>query len=159
LNYTIVINGIKSLLYNIGAKSIGDIAEQLETEASKKNQIFCNENNGRFCDRLRWLSQRVSLALPREDDDHEGSIHESPLELVELEDIIRVLARDFSIGDCDAIDEKVAILRENSSCDEYDEYDKYGKLICDIIKAAEIMEYEDGARLCKEVIKGEFCGK
>jgi CheY-like chemotaxis protein len=63
-NYRIVINGVKSLLYNIGAKACGDMASELEKAAAEKNEKFCNEKNDAFAESLKWLSQRVALALP-----------------------------------------------------------------------------------------------
>lgn len=63
-NYHIVINGIKSLLYSVGAKACGDMASQLEKAIEEKNIEYCRSKNGAFAESLSWLSQRIALALP-----------------------------------------------------------------------------------------------
>jgi signal transduction histidine kinase/response regulator of citrate/malate metabolism len=142
VNYIIVINGAKSLLYNIGAKSYGDMAARLEDAAGDKNIVYCNEKNDTFCKSLRWLSQRVSLALPQEKKaaltENGGNLHES----AKLVGVMRELSSAFLIGDCDAIDEKLTLLKELSSGGEHN------KVIADIIREAGVMEYGKAAELC-----------
>jgi len=63
-NYRIVINGLKNLLYSVGAKSCGDSAAQLEKAAEDGDLDFCTGKHKDFAESLNWLSQRIGLAMP-----------------------------------------------------------------------------------------------
>ena len=148
VNYIIVINGVKSLLYSIGAKSSAEMASQLEKAATDKNEKFCLEKNSAFCENLRWLSQRVSLALPHESgEEDEESGDELQGESAGFTEIMQKLSLAFSIGDCDTIDRYVAALKDRSFGEKYDE------AVSDIFKETEIMEYEKAAELSRKILE------
>jgi signal transduction histidine kinase/CheY-like chemotaxis protein len=146
MNYIIVINGAKSLLYNIGAKACGDMAARLERAAAGRDDTFCNEQNDRFGEYLKWLSQRVSLALPQQSEINSASNRESISEIVKLAGIMHDLSFDYSIGDCVSIDKRMAVLKEASFGSDYNE------IISEIISETEAMEYEKAAKLCKKIL-------
>ncbi|MCL1824149.1 MAG: ATP-binding protein [Oscillospiraceae bacterium] len=68
-DYIIIVNGIKNLLYNIGAKTCGDLAAQLERDAAGNKVESCKAKTGRFCENMKWLAQRIKLALPPEENE------------------------------------------------------------------------------------------
>jgi len=146
VNYIIVVNGAKSLLYNIGAKACGDMAARLEKAATAKDYEFCLEQNERFCEHLRWLSQRVTLALPHQDSTTPAENRESAGEIVKLAGIMHDLSFDYSIGDCVSIDKRIAILKSSSFGDDYN------GIISEIISETETMEYDRAAKLCKKIL-------
>jgi signal transduction histidine kinase/response regulator RpfG family c-di-GMP phosphodiesterase len=146
VNYIIVINGVKTLLYNIGARACGDMAARLAKAASEKNERFCLEKNDQFCEHLRWLSQRVLLALPQQDSDEIAESKEAQSELVKLAGIMHDLSFDYSIGDCDSIDKRITMLKDSSFGEDYD------SIVFDIISETEVMEYEKAAQLCKNIL-------
>jgi CheY-like chemotaxis protein/two-component sensor histidine kinase len=146
VNYIIVVNGAKSLLYNIGAKACGDMAAKLEKEAGAANEEFCRDLNDRFCEHLKWLSQRVLLALPQQSDTETAESRETAGGLAKLAGLMQDLSFDYSIGDCVSIDKRMAVLKESSFGDEYKE------TISEIISETGAMEYESAAKLCKKVL-------
>jgi CheY-like chemotaxis protein/anti-sigma regulatory factor (Ser/Thr protein kinase) len=145
--YLIVINGIKNLLFNIGAKAGGDMAARLEKAAIEEDEKYCLDKNEQFCESLRWLAQRILLALPYQHGSEKENNGGTPSELVKLAGIMQDLSFDFSIGDCDSIDKYTAILKSTSFGEEYEE------LITGIISEAEVMEYEKAAEVCKKMLK------
>jgi hypothetical protein len=145
-NYIIVINGAKSLLYNIGAKACGDMAARLEKAAAVRDEAFCIEQNDRFGEHLKWLSQRVSLALPQQSEIDSSAGRESISEIVKLAGIMHDLSFDYSIGDCVSIDKRIAVLKETSFGNDYSE------TVSEIISESEAMEYEKAAKLCKKIL-------
>jgi HPt (histidine-containing phosphotransfer) domain-containing protein len=146
VNYIIVVNGAKSLLYNIGAKSCGDMAARLESTADGKDKESFRKKNEQFCEHLKWLSQRVALALPQQNSAEASENKESGGGLVKLAGIMHDLSFDYSIGDCLSIDKHIAVLKESSFGEEYDE------IISEIVIETETMEYERAARLCKRIL-------
>jgi len=148
MNYIIVVNGAKSLLYNIGAKACGDMAAKLEKAAAANDEEFCLEQNDRFCEHLKWLSQRVMLALPQQNDSESAASRGSPGGggLVKLAGIMHDLSFDYSIGDCASIDKRIAVLKESSFGKEHSE------IISKIISESNAMEYERAAELCKKIL-------
>jgi signal transduction histidine kinase/CheY-like chemotaxis protein len=148
MNYIIVVNGAKNLLYNIGAKACGDMAAKLERAANKKDEEYCREQNERFCEHLKWLSQRVILALPQQNENEtaKNKGFSKGGGLMKLAGIMQDLSFDYSIGDCVSIDKRVAILKESSFGEEYSE------LISEIVAETNAMEYESAAKLCKKIL-------
>jgi|GEM_PF-1181159 len=165
-NYVIVINGVKNLLYSVGAKACADLAALLEKAASEGNREFCIGQNGAFCDNLKWLSQRIGFVLAASHESNSGkeadaatpgkrgiTYNAGDFENVinkaspqKLAGIMQDLSFSFSIGDCDNIDRQVAVLREYSFDYEYEHQ------VAEIIKNAEVMEYDGAAEICREVI-------
>jgi signal transduction histidine kinase/CheY-like chemotaxis protein len=147
VNYIIVINGVKSLLYNIGAKACGDMAARLEEAACEKNEQYCDERTDTFCKSLRWLSQRISLALPHESKADTAEKEEIPHESVKLTVIMQKLSLALSIGDCDTIDGYIEILKEDGAKSD-GEQDEVSRTVSAIIRETQVMEYEKAAELC-----------
>jgi CheY-like chemotaxis protein len=144
--YIIVINGVKNLLYNIGAKASGDMATRLEKAATKNDEQYLREKNEQFCENLRWLSQKILLALPYQSSSEDANNKSTKSELVKLAGIMQDLSFDYSIGDCESIDGYAATLKSSSFGEEYEE------LISGIISETVIMEYEKAAEICKKVL-------
>ena len=142
-NYRIIIHGIKNTLYDIGAKTCGDLAYKLEKASAEGDGDFCREKNGAFFENIQWISNRIALALP---DKTLSSSRKREGDLNYLADIIHELAYSFSIGDCDSIDARTAVLKE------YLFGGKYDLLVSEIIKESEIMEYEAAAEICADII-------
>ncbi|MCL2170013.1 MAG: ATP-binding protein, partial [Defluviitaleaceae bacterium] len=65
-DFTIEIHGLKSVLRNIGAAELGDIASLLERAGLEDNTAYCKENYPHFRSELLELKERISAALPQE---------------------------------------------------------------------------------------------
>jgi len=138
VNYGIAMNGIKSLLYSVGAKGAGDIAAQLEREAVEENLRYCQEKNNAFCDNLKWLIQRIVLTLPLE-----MRTEMKTEDNQRLAGLIQDLTFGLSKSDNDGILKSIEALKNYS----------YNPKVKAIIRDAEASEYAKAEEACKEILQ------
>jgi HPt (histidine-containing phosphotransfer) domain-containing protein len=142
VNYAIVANGAKSLLYSVGAKLSGDVADRLEKAAEEKNIKYCQERNNSLCDGIKWLVQRVVLTLPTGTRSGAGD-NENPEDSQKLAGIVQNLSFSLSKNDTDGVLKHIAALRD---------YAGNGQINA-IIKDAEAQKYVKAAELCQQFLE------
>jgi signal transduction histidine kinase/CheY-like chemotaxis protein len=152
-NYSIIMNGVKSLLYSIGAKANGDAAERLERAALEENIKYCTDRNTAFCDKLKWLVQRITLTLPfgaeaqaLQAGKQNGITAESEVKQ-KLAGIMQNLSFSLSKSDNDGILKNIAALKALSGLG------KLGGAVGAVIGEAEAQEYAKALVSCNKLLQ------
>jgi signal transduction histidine kinase/CheY-like chemotaxis protein len=157
VNYGIVMNGFKSLLYSVGAKSCGDTASRLEAAATENNAKYCQEKNVAFCDSLKWLVQRISLSLPIEarfgvmETVSEVS-DEAPLQTDNEQKLAGIMQDlSFSLSKND----EVGILKHIADLNAYLPVAgmEYKEMLTSITEDTKASDYTKAAQTCKKVLQ------
>jgi len=128
-DFTVEVHGLKSVLRNIGAAELGDIASLLERAGMENNTAYCEENYPHFKAGLLELEKQISAALPEE----AAKISKDKSSLVKALDKAKTAAESF--------DRDVA-MEALLPCAEFSYDEAADKLLNEIIFALESFDCE-----------------
>ena len=107
--YTSKAHQLKSTSRIIGAATLSDLAEKLETAGKTRDIEFIKNNNERFLDLYRSYYQRLSVLKDLNDSLETGR---KEISKEEIEEAYRTLSESISMMDYDAVETVLGSLKE-----------------------------------------------
>jgi signal transduction histidine kinase/DNA-binding NarL/FixJ family response regulator/HPt (histidine-containing phosphotransfer) domain-containing protein len=114
-NYAIIVHGIKSSSYSIGANNVGDMAKELELVAKKGDTIFVRQHNEEFIVVAEALISSLSGLIGKIDAANELQTKDAP----DADILIRIAAaaKDYDISALDSAIEELSKFNYKSTPD------------------------------------------
>jgi len=78
-DFRIEVHGIKSVMKNIGAASLGNVAAKLESSAIENNKEFCDENYPLFKTALLKLMEQLNSVLSEDSQGEKDKVDKEEL--------------------------------------------------------------------------------
>ncbi|MDR1165537.1 MAG: response regulator [Deltaproteobacteria bacterium] len=131
-NYIIIVHGVKSSSYGIGATEVGKLAEELETKGNSGDMAFLNERNPVFIETAREVTGAILAYLAERAKEENGGkpILDNPDPKL-VDDLVKACES----YDMDGIDEAVANLDKHV-------YQNFPDLVAWVNEKVELMELD-----------------